>query len=424
MSEGRLARIAPSLRCMPEEVGDEVEVDIPDRALQSALEFAVLLAAAGQKMRPALAFPAGLKPFLKFHKLPPKALATVREVVEGDPEYLRKLGIGAQAELVDEVGMLWLQRPDGWQQKIDALVPADDATDDAQDARAERRRREAAENAAARSRLEVLELTDSLARTQASLSDTAAERDRLAKELKAAQGRAKELEAGARKRAAGDLADVDRADAAAEEAAELRSRLAEAEAARDAALASRADEPTVVDGERMRTLLLEALSLTGPAVDGGKRPRKRAARSPVPIPGGVYGNSQAAAEHLFKVSDMVVLVDGYNVAKLGWPDLSLERQRDRCIGAAETLAKRWGADVHVVFDGADVVGSHTRARRVVRVVYSPEGVLADDVLRAEVAALDTSRPVVVVTNDQAVLHDVKAAGANTVSSDAFLAVAR
>ena len=54
----------------------------------------------------------------------------------------------------------------------------------------------------------------------------------------------------------------------------------------------------------------------------------------------------------------------------------------------------------------------------------PVADIADDVLRAEVAALDPARPVVVVTNDQAVLHDVKAAGANTVSSDAFLAVAR
>ncbi len=174
----------------------------------------------------------------------------------------------------------------------------------------------------------------------------------------------------------------------------------------------------------MRALLLEALALTGPVADGTKRPRRRSTRTPLPIPGGVYGNSEAAGEHLFKVPGIVVLVDGYNVAKLGWPDLSLERQRDRCIDAAETLAKRWGTDVHVVFDGASVAGAHTRTRRVVRVVYSPEGVLADDVLRAEVAALDAARPVVVVTNDQAVLADVKAAGANTVSSDTFLAIAR
>jgi hypothetical protein len=410
---------------MPDDVVPDREVDIPDRALQSALEFAVLLAAAGQKTRPALSFPPGLKPFLKFHKLPPKALATVREVVEADPEYLRKLGIAAQSELVDEVGMLWLQRPSGWLQHIATLVSGDDVIDDAPDARAERRRREAAESAAARSRLEVVELTDALARLQTAQSQLVVERDRLATELRSVQRRANELDAGARKRAAGDRVDAGRADAAAETLADLRSRLVAAETARDAALASRADEPASVDVDRMRTLLLEAVALTGPVAEGAaKRPRKRAARTPVPIPGGVYGNSEAAAEHLFRAPGMIVLVDGYNVAKLGWPDLSLERQRDRCIEAAETLARRWGTDLHVVFDGADVVGGHTRARRLVRVVYSPEGVLADDVLRAEVAALDSSRSVVVVTNDQAVLHDVKASGANTVSSDVFLAVAR
>jgi hypothetical protein len=58
------------------------------------------------------------------------------------------------------------------------------------------------------------------------------------------------------------------------------------------------------------------------------------------------------------------------------------------------------------------------------VSYSPDGVIADDVLRAEVAATDPARPVVAVTNDQAVLTDVKAAGANTLSSDTFLALAR
>ncbi len=253
------------------------EPELPDRALQSALEFAVLLAAAGQKTRPALPFPAGLKPFLKFHKLPPKALATVREVVEGDVEYLRKLGIGAQAELVDEVGMLWLQRPEGWQQRIGELVrPADDF-DDTQDARAERRRREAAESAAARSRLEVVELADTVTRLQAASAETVVERDRLARDLVVARARIKELESGARKRAAGAQADDARADAAADELLDLRSRLAEAEAARDAALAGRADEAGAIDTERMRSLLLEALTLTGPAADSAKRPRKRSA---------------------------------------------------------------------------------------------------------------------------------------------------
>ena len=75
-----------------------------------------------------------------------------------------------------------------------------------------------------------------------------------------------------------------------------------------------------------------------------------------------------------------------------------------------------------VFDGADVTGAHTRRRRLVRVTWSPAGVSADDVIRAEVAAVPVARGVVVVTNDQAIRRDVAAAGANTVSTDAFLAV--
>lgn len=403
---------------------------LPDRALQSALEFAVMLAAVAAKRRPAAYYPPGLKPVLKYEKLSGASLATARKAVEADELYMRVLGQAATPEIVDEVGMLWLTRPEGWEQAAAdawARVTADRAAqEEAGELRKEQRRREAAEQAAARARLEVAELKEQAARERERAIEAERELDRVGVELAAAQRRVRELERGVARRDAGSRKVAEQVGAVAEEVAELQARLAAAEAARDAALESRADDVTAGHDRRLRELLLEALALTGPGAtaDGAKRPRKRAARTPLPIPGGLYGNSEAAAEHLLKVSGVMVLVDGYNVAKLGWPDLSLERQRERCIDAAETLARRWGTDLHVVFDGADVVGGHTRARRLVRVVYSPEGVLADDVLRAEVAALDPSRPVVVVTNDQAVLADVKANGANTVSSDTFLAVAR
>jgi predicted RNA-binding protein with PIN domain len=51
-------------------------------------------------------------------------------------------------------------------------------------------------------------------------------------------------------------------------------------------------------------------------------------------------------------------------------------------------------------------------------------VSADDVLRAEVAAADVAKPVVVVTNDRAIITDVVAAGANTISSNDFLHLLR
>ena len=78
----------------------------------------------------------------------------------------------------------------------------------------------------------------------------------------------------------------------------------------------------------------------------------------------------------------------------------------------------------IVFDGAEVEGAHASKRRRVRIVYSPAGVSADDVLRAEVAGIGRDQPVVVVTNDRAIITDVVAVGANTVSSDDFLALSR
>ena len=77
----------------------------------------------------------------------------------------------------------------------------------------------------------------------------------------------------------------------------------------------------------------------------------------------------------------------------------------------------------VVFDGADVVGAHAPRRRLARV-----RLLARPACRPTTSsgprstATTADRPVVVVTNDQAIRRDVAAAGANLVTSDAFLAL--
>lgn len=396
---------------------------LPDRALQSALEFAVGIAAAGAKLRPPLAFPSGLKPYLRFHKLPPTALAKVREAVEADVGFLNRLGQVATAELLDEVGMLWLTRPEGWQVAAAELATTDERPgDDAAALRREQRRREAAEGAAVRSRLEVAGLRDQLEAERAARVNAQAEAQRLGAELAGLRKQLRQTERAVQKRANGADAAAAKADSADMELATVRAELLAAVVARDAALADRAavHGGGPADVERVRALLTEALALTRGTVPSSRRRQ----RKPIALPGGVYGNSDAAGEHLLRATDAVVLVDGYNVAKLGWPGLSLDRQREVCIEAAENLARRWGSLIHIVFDGATIVGATASGRRLVRVSFSPEGVSADDVLRAEVAALDADRPVVVVTNDQAIVADVRAAGANVVSSDTFLALAR
>ena len=88
---------------------------VPDTSLRSALEFAVGIAAAGQKLRPPLAIPAGFKPYLKFNRLDRAALHAVRRAMTADEEFRNRIAGVATAELVDELGITWLQRLDGWQ---------------------------------------------------------------------------------------------------------------------------------------------------------------------------------------------------------------------------------------------------------------------------------------------------------------------
>ena len=350
--------------------------ELSDEALRSALEFAVAIAAVGVKLRPPMPVPPGFKPYLRFQKLPSVALTTLRAAVETDATFLHRLSVVATPELVDEVGMLWLTRPDGWQATAAAVAlnSVPDA-DEAGELRREQKRRKAAEAVAARSRLEAAALSDQLEVERAARAALAANARQLKSELAAARAQIRQLERSVEK---------------------LGKAVAQGAVEAKPASKPRKAQPDAV----------------------------RRHRKPIAVPGGMHGNSEAAGEHMLRFPGVTVLVDGYNVAKLGWKSLSLERQRTACIDAAENIARRWGTALHVVFDGSSVVGAASPKRRLIRVSYSPEGVIADDVLRAEVAAIDLARPVVVVTNDQAVVNDVRAAGANVLSSDTFLVLAR
>lgn len=410
------------------QVSGEHAADVPDQALRSALEFAVGIAAAGVKLRPPLAFPVELKRFLRFHKLPPAALAQVRAAVEADHDFRRRLALVATEELVDPVGVLWLTRPDGWSEAITDLLPTNEI-DEATAMRREERRRQAAQDAAARARAELLALTSELERERTARSELAAEADRLRVELDEVRQRLREAQ---RAEHASAQALV-KAETALLEVRERQHEVPEP-----------VELPPVVDVARVRKLIDGAVSASGeltrlladalaelppdePRATGQAAQTAGAARarrrSPLRLRGGVLADSAEAAEFLLRSEGVTTLVDGYNVAKLGWPSLDLDQQRQQCILAAENLAKRWNLTLTVVFDGASVEGAHASSRRRVRIVYSPAGVSADDVLRAEVAKVDAQRPVVVVTNDRAIVTDVIAAGANTIPSSAFLALA-
>ena len=120
-----------------------------------------------------------------------------------------------------------------------------------------------------------------------------------------------------------------------------------------------------------------------------------------------------------------LIVDGYNVTKSGFPDLTLEDQRGRLLSGLGALAARTGAEVTCVFDGARVQGrvpgmSGGAARRV-RVVFSPPGEIADEVIKRLVRAEPAGRVVAVCTADQEVINETTRAGARIVAPVALLA---
>lgn len=405
------------------------EPTIEPRHLRQALEFAVLMAAEGQKFKPPMAYPSGLKKYFNSTRIPTRALASIRRLVEQDETFRTRIAAGAIPELVDPLGALWLKRPEGWEREAADLLVDAEAQDEAADAERQlkkaEKRRDAAEQAAARSRAEIVVLGDQVADRNLTIDGLRTDVQKLTDELD--ELRAELIDTRnevrhARDREAAALRRLEAAEAARTDAVEARGA---AEHVRDDALADRA----VAAAERSELARLAAAAAAladqltaaaAPVTSGKPDPVRRKALA---MPGGVVGNSASAGEFLLR-SGASVLVDGYNVAKLAWPNLDLEGQRVVLLDAIENLVRRYGSDITVVFDGADVVGASSDRRRVVRVVFSPAGVIADDVIRDEVRRLPATRNVVVVTNDQEIVADTRAMGANTMSSDQLIALMR
>jgi len=153
---------------------------------------------------------------------------------------------------------------------------------------------------------------------------------------------------------------------------------------------------------------------------GGPRPADLVGGARTAPGGETATDNLAALDALLAVPALHLIVDGYNVSKTGYPDLPLVDQRTRLVGQLGALAARTGIEATVVFDGSGVVAAPIRGSRGVRVLFSDRGVLADDVIRALVAAEPQGRPVVVATSDRAVMESVRRRGAHAVPSAVLL----
>ncbi len=402
-------------------------VEIEHRHLRSALEFAVLMASEGQKRKPILPYPKELKPFFNKPRLPSAALGRLRRVIDDDPVFRARLAAGALPELVDEIGRLWLEHGDGWADTASELAAQIDAVAESGDVQAQLRRadkrRDAAEQVAARTRAELIQRNEFIELQATEVDELRAEvaqAGELLAEMKAEMADVRMEIRHARDR---EAAAVAKAQTAADERRSVRDQPAPAQAPEPVQVPDHSDDiAAAAEAARRLAAQLETLLVPHQEDDVEAAPReRRSQRAPLVLPGGVIASSGEAAEFLAR-SDAQLIIDGYNVAKLGWPNRPLAEQRDVLLDAVENLTRRFGTDVTVVFDGASVVGAHASRRRLARVVYSPEGTIADDVIRDEVKRIPANHAVVVVTNDAEIVRDVRVDGANVVPSNALLAI--
>ena len=340
------------------------------------------------------------------------------------------------ADPIEVAALAYLLRPDGWQDRVRVA--------------GEQSARDRADRAAAadqvdrdRSRAQLVETEAELRqvkeRGREQLAAVKAENADLRRRLADVRRRLLEAQAAAERageeaKRSGARADdlVASADA---EAHRLRARLTEAEAQ---AVEQRSGDRASRDAATTRARLLVE-TLEG-AVQGLRRELALPAvdvlpADTVPAADPTGARATGATGPLLRADDPVLLdqllglprvhvvVDGYNVTKTGYPSLPLDGQRARLLRDLAPVAARTGAELTVVFDGADLRHPPPVAGpRGVRVMFSRSGQTADELIAELVRAESVGRPLVVVSTDGEVAAEAESAAARAVPSATLLAL--
>jgi len=385
--------------------------------IRPALELALGVARMGMTEVPPQTPPGPVRPLLHFAKLSERAMVTLRDCIERDGEFRRRVTESADEAVIGRLAYVWLTRPEGWAEELEAAERVRAAVDDEEaDDRAERRARRrlvAVEAALARAVVETeearrvaTEANEELAGQRQARRQGEQDRLRLAADVEEAV-----------RRAAGLRGEVEEANTARQVAAEqfddARLRIRHLVAERDAATARAEHAKRAGDDARARLKgrqrataevstslaravgeaagaarhLGSALARAAGILDGAgaghpgdsrspetpfdtgdrdvvvpaagrdrsstRPPVASALRQPVALPPGLLDDSDEAAGYLVGVAGIVLLVDGYNVSLTGWPDDELAAQRQYLLDRLATLAARRGPAVWVIFDGAE-----------------------------------------------------------------------
>ncbi|MGH9182503.1 MAG: NYN domain-containing protein [Acidimicrobiales bacterium] len=407
--------------------------------------------------------PRRLRAVLQFARLPARALAVTRQVVDDDHAFRVRVRDAVSEGEVGRPGWLFLARPEGWERELGALASAaEEARTAADEARAETgmaRRLVVLEEALGRStselgaaHAELMHARDRLAEERRARRSVESDAGRLRRRVEALETRVRERDAElASGRDMPGRAHLDTGPAGPEDRAPWPESGGAAVAPAPAPPTPPVDRAGVAAAldaaARALAAVEDALAAAGRALEGAvgeaEESRRREAvrrepttpppsvaapeRRPVRLPPAVRDDTVEAAEHLVRVRGVLVLVDGYNVTKLARPGAALSEQRRWLVDAATELAARSGAEVVVVFDGADESGSAPAdlpRRAGVQVRFSAAAVEADDLLLELVGATSRGRPVVVASDDRRIRDGASRMGANVIGSGQLLAVLR
>ncbi|MEO3747409.1 NYN domain-containing protein [Plantactinospora sp. B5E13] len=428
--------------------GAEPEPTLPEPVRQRIIS----LAAAALPTLPGDELPAPLRRVAKFAPNRRARLggAPIATQLAGDPLFRQRVasrvladagalgvavvsgGSPAAADPVEVAALAYLARPTGWRALVEnagAAVRAEvDSAAVAELVREAEQRATRAEHDRAVAKVEADKLRDEVARLREELGQLREETRVLGRSLRETQARerrASELLATEKGRATRAAADHEA------ELRRMRARLAEAEAAAGA-VRQTAKEARSVDDARL-WLLLETI---GRAAVGLRRELALdpADRLPADYVAEAFADNPTAAnsarglgtddparlDQLLALPRAHLIVDGYNVTKRGFGEMSLEQQRKRLITGLGGIAAQTGDEVTVVFDGAERMHGLPPAPRGVRVLFSRKGETADDLIRRLVRAEPAGRPIVVVSSDREVADGVRRHGAYPLGADSLL----
>lgn len=177
-----------------------------------------------------------------------------------------------------------------------------------------------------------------------------------------------------------------------------------------------------------QTLVVKGGPLDGPEVvfdrgagvmdaagGGPARPGRRQIDIPVDL-----DDEVELARHVVSSPDVVLLVDGDSVAKMGWPSLPVAQQRDALVSYLADLSSSTGASPDVVFDGRIGEEESLPASRAVRIRLSTPPTEPAAALDELVDAYPEQWPIAVVTDDDDLARSARDRGAAVLNNGQLL----